>query len=275
MVKRIITGACYVIVLVAMFLLREFVDYRIFHALTCFFAVVGTFEVARALKEYTVKGTFVCSIVYAALFVPAYCLGEYVIKEGWGWLIAIDLTAIALIAMSITSMVKGYESKNFLASLTVYVYPTLFLLAMLAMNDIGENAFIALLLAFVISPVSDTFAYFVGSLIGGPKLCPKLSPKKTWAGAIGGTIGGILGAIAVYFIFTPTVNFFSPILLFILVGQFGSVLTLFGDLFESYIKRRVGIKDMGNILPGHGGVMDRIDGTLFATVFLLFVFMVV
>ncbi|MBO5068521.1 MAG: CDP-archaeol synthase [Clostridia bacterium] len=275
MLKRTATGACYVAVLTAIFLLRQFVDYRIFHALTCFFAVYGTFELARALKSRVIKGSFTASIIYSALFVPLYCIGEYLVKNGWGWLFAIDLTAIMLIVVSVYSLIKSVDGKTFISTILLYVYPTLFLLTMLLANDLESNAFIALLMAFVVSPCSDTMAYLTGSLIGGPKLCPKLSPKKTWAGAIGGTVGGILSAIIVYFIFTPKVNFFSPILLFVLVGFFASILTLFGDLFESYIKRKVGIKDMGKLLPGHGGVLDRIDGTLFAIVLCWFVFWLV
>ena len=275
MLKRTATGACYVAVLTAIFLLRQFVDYRIFHALTCFFAVYGTFELARALKSRVIKGSFTASIIYSALFVPLYCIGEYLVKNGWGWLFAIDLTAIMLIVVSVYSLIKSVDGKTFVSTILLYVYPTLFLLTMLLANDLESNAFIALLMAFVVSPCSDTMAYLTGSLIGGPKLCPKLSPKKTWAGAIGGTVGGILSAIIVYFIFTPKVNFFSPILLFVLVGFFASILTLFGDLFESYIKRKVGIKDMGKLLPGHGGVLDRIDGTLFAVVLCWFVFWLV
>ncbi len=275
MLKRTATGACYVAVLTAIFLLRQFVDYRIFHALTCFLVVYGTFELARALKSRVIKGSFTASIIYSALFVPLYCIGEYLVKNGWGWLFAIDLTAIMLIVVSVYSLIKSVDGKTFISTLLLYVYPALFLLAMLLANDLESNAFIALLMAFVVSPCSDTMAYLTGSLIGGPKLCPKLSPKKTWAGAIGGTVGGILSALIVYFIFTPKVNFFSPILLFVLVGLFASILTLFGDLFESYIKRKVGIKDMGKLLPGHGGVLDRIDGTLFAIVLCWFVFWLV
>ena len=132
-----------------------------------------------------------------------------------------------------------------------------------------------LLLCFIISPANDVFAYLVGSKIGGKKLCPKLSPKKTWSGAIGGTIGGILASLLVYLIFKPTVNFFSPILFFILIGLVASVINIIGDLFESFIKRKMGIKDMGKIMPGHGGVLDRIDGTMFVIAFTYILFLFV
>ena len=275
MLKRTLSGACYVALLVAFFLLREFVDYRIFHILTYFFAVMGTFEVARAVKPFAMKGVFVCAIVYSALFVPLYLVGEYLVKSSFGLFFAFIFAILWLIVISIISIFKNIDNKSYFYSLLPFFYPTVFLLAMLSANDLGANAFIALLMAFVISPCSDTFAYLVGSLLKGPKLCPKLSPKKTWSGAIGGVIGGIVGSILVYFIFKPTVNFFSPVLLFVLVGLVGSILTMIGDLFESFIKRRVGIKDMGKIMPGHGGVMDRIDGTLFLTVLCAIVFALV
>ena len=152
---------------------------------------------------------------------------------------------------------------------------------MLSCNDLaGSNyneGFIALLLCFVCSSLSDTFAYLVGSFFGGKKLCPKLSPKKTWSGAIGGVIGGIVGAILVLAIFGSRVHlgFDNKWLFFIIVGAISSVLTIAGDLFESSIKRKVGIKDMGNILPGHGGILDRIDGISFVALFIYILFLFV
>ncbi len=274
MLKRTISGAVYVAIIAGFFLLREFVDYRLFHILTYFLTVAGTFELARALKNRIMKGAFIASICFALAFVPIYALGEYVIFDGWGWLFALDLIALMLGVFSVIAIIKGVENKNFLSTALLFIYPALLLLTMLVANDMTDG-FIVLLLAFVVSPASDTFAYLVGSLIGGKKLCPKISPKKTWSGAIGGTLGGVLCGLAVYFIFKPTVNFFSPVLLFIIAGLVASIFNLFGDLFESAIKRRVGIKDMGNIMPGHGGVLDRIDGTTFTMVFLTVLFLFV
>jgi phosphatidate cytidylyltransferase len=79
--------------------------------------------------------------------------------------------------------------------------------------------------------------------------------------------------VVVYFIFTPEINFFSPVLLFILIGLVASVINIIGDLFESYIKRKAGVKDSGKIIPGHGGILDRIDGTMFTIVFIYIVFL--
>ena len=275
MKKRTISGVCYALILIGIFCLRQFVDYRLFHALTCFLVIMGTFEFARAFKNQIIKGARELSFVFSVLFVPVYCLGEYIIIGKAGWIFALALILLMEIITSILAIIQKANKKQFLSSISLYLYPALFLLTMLLANDMGANAFIVLLLAFVVSPCSDSMAYFVGSLIGGKKLCPKISPNKTWAGAIGGTIGGVISGIVVYLIFNPVVNFFSPILFFVLVGLFASIATLFGDLFESLIKRSVGIKDMGKIMPGHGGVLDRIDGTMFAMTFIYLVFLFV
>ena len=275
MLKRIITGTCYAVTIAGFFLFRELVDYRIFPLLLLVFSCVGTFELARALKPYLVKGNYACFIVYGCLLVPLYCALEYI----WGLgILTLILTALFALTFVIYSMVCKKGIKVILANALGYFYPAVFVISALFANDLGQDkGFIALLLPFVVSALSDTFAFFTGSLIGGKKLCPKLSPKKTWSGAIGGTVGGAVGALVIYFVFKAkiAVNFFSPVVLFIAFGVIASVLTIIGDLFEIFIKRKVGIKDMGNILPGHGGVLDRIDGTSFVQVFSYLVFLLV
>ncbi len=281
MLKRTISGAVYVAIIVGFFLLREFVNAKLFNILTCFFTVVGAFELARAVKPFSLKGSYLATVIFGAVFVPLYCVIEYIALSGWGWLFALDLSLVMILAFAIYAIIVDADFKTFGVSILGYIYPALLMLTTLLANDLVTNGFIALLLIFVIAPCSDTMAYLVGMTYNkirkgqAKKLCPKLSPKKTVAGAIGGIVGGALGAIIVYFICKPTVNFFSPVLLFIIIGLVSSVLTEIGDLFESYIKRKAGIKDSGKIMPGHGGILDRIDGMSFVSVFVYLVFLFV
>ncbi len=273
MKTRVISGAVYVAIVVGMFCLRQFVDARLFQLLTYFYAIVGTFEVARAVKDFAVDKVVVVSIIYGALIPPVYAVFTYIDVLGLSpYLIifAIFMAFALTVCMLATSQKKSL--KAFLVSLLPLAYPMVFIVCMLAVNDLSNNSFVAMLLLYVIAPIADTMAYFVGSLIRGPKLCPKLSPKKTWSGAIGGVVGGIGGAIAVYAIFKPQISIGLPYLVFAGIGLVASILTIFGDLLESYIKRKVNIKDMGKIMPGHGGVMDRIDGMTVLAPFILLIF---
>jgi phosphatidate cytidylyltransferase len=107
--------------------------------------------------------------------------------------------------------------------------------------------------------LTDILAFFIGRALGGPLLWPQVSPNKTWSGAIGGLVGGVAGGIAVAYASGSGRLVSLGVLALAL-----SVLAQAGDLFESAVKRRFGAKDSGRIIPGHGGLMDRLDGFLFA-----------
>lgn len=114
----------------------------------------------------------------------------------------------------------------------------------------------------LISTMTDTFAYFVGSLIGKHKIAPKVSPKKSLEGCIGGSVvGTAIASIYYYNVISSNIN----IALLILMTLFLSILGQLGDLFFSKIKRENGIKDFSNIMPGHGGILDRLDSITFIT----------
>lgn len=264
--------------IVGFFLLREFVDYRLFHLLTYVFTIVGTFETARMTRAFSIKGNVALAVCFALLLVPHYLIIEYFVLKGFGWAFSLGFVAIAVLAVSLACLIKKADKTTFVATVLPYVYPALLILSMLFMNELGKYALIALILLFVVSPLCDTMAYLVGSTFGGKKLCPKLSPKKTWSGAIGGLFGGAIGGLLVYLIFNPQVPALTPTLtavIIVVLGLVSALLTEMGDLFESFIKRRVGVKDSGNILPGHGGILDRIDGMLFASVIIYIVFLIV
>jgi phosphatidate cytidylyltransferase len=105
---------------------------------------------------------------------------------------------------------------------------------------------------------ADTGGYFAGKAFGNKKLYAEVSPNKTWAGAIGGTLASVAGGVGLKLIFLDAVPWFDIVLL----SFMGSVLGQLGDLAESLIKRSVGVKDSGAILPGHGGILDRIDAVI-------------
>lgn len=115
----------------------------------------------------------------------------------------------------------------------------------------------------------DTLAYFVGSTIGGPKLCPQISPKKTISGAIGGMLGSVLFMLLVegcFRIFAPELFSGMPFHWTILAALICGVAAQMGDLFASMVKRHCKVKDFGSIFPGHGGMMDRMDSILFTSI---------
>ncbi len=120
--------------------------------------------------------------------------------------------------------------------------------------------FVALILVLLVVWVTDIGGYFVGRGIGGPKLWPRVSPKKTWAGAIGGFVAS-LAVAAGFAVFGLGKT--GPVLL---LGAVLSIASQLGDLFELAVKRRFGVKDSGHIIPGHGGLLDRLDGFVAAIV---------
>jgi phosphatidate cytidylyltransferase len=116
--------------------------------------------------------------------------------------------------------------------------------------------------AFAIAWASDIMAYLVGSLVGGPKLWPRFSPNKTWSGFIGGLAAGtVAGAALGTFLDMGLGAWWGAAL-----GLAAALATMAGDLWESALKRRYGVKDAGKLIPGHGGLLDRVDGLMFAVV---------
>ncbi len=126
-----------------------------------------------------------------------------------------------------------------------------------------------LIMVFTVAVGGDTFAYFVGSAIGGPKLCPKISPNKTISGAIGGLIGSVVLALLTGWVMElclPDYAGFPPFWANMLVGFIAGFAGQMGDLFASMVKRHCKIKDFGNIFPGHGGMLDRMDSIVFVAI---------
>ncbi|RQD67789.1 MAG: phosphatidate cytidylyltransferase [Tindallia sp. MSAO_Bac2] len=120
-------------------------------------------------------------------------------------------------------------------------------------------------LVFIIAWSCDTFAYLTGLTIGKHKLCPSVSPKKTVEGAIGGVFGSVIGCVIFSWFIMP-----NYIVLNAIMGFGGAILSQFGDLSASSVKRYFGIKDFGNLFPGHGGILDRFDSILFTAPYVFY-----
>lgn len=125
----------------------------------------------------------------------------------------------------------------------------------------SEDGFLAVIFLFAIVWTTDVVAYFSGRAIGGPKLMAQVSPKKTWSGAIGGTLVAVIVAFVLAKMMALSGLFAIAMLAVVL-----SICAQGGDLFESFLKRRFGAKDSGHLIPGHGGLMDRLDGFITASV---------
>lgn len=282
MLKRTLTGALYCAVIVGFFLVRQYVDTKLFNVLIGIFAIIGCYEVGKMVKKFAIEKITLIATLYGLLFTVSYFLFQYFIFKGKGSTYCLILTAIAIMGVAVYGILKKAPLNKILVSLLPLVYPTTLLLFMFMMNDINNFGFMALVLLFVISPCTDVMAYLGGMAYNkirkgkAKKLAPHLSPKKTVAGALFGLIGGALGGLIVYYLVGSPANiqvkFFSQEVMFLLIGAICSVLTQVGDLFESYIKRQAGVKDSGKLLPGHGGILDRIDGTMFTAVFIYFLF---
>lgn len=144
------------------------------------------------------------------------------------------------------------------------VYPGLLLSALVRMRQLDHGEW-WILLTLTVTWLNDTSAYFAGRAFGKRKLYPRISPSKTWEGAIGGALGSIAGALIVQHFWLPQLPAWGAAL----IGAGAAVLGPLGDLSESMLKRSFGAKDSGHLLPGHGGMLDRIDALIFNAPFVL------
>lgn len=281
---RLLSGTCYIALLAAFFCLKIFLPYGdyCFDALIYAFALMGTFEMLRAMKEKTTKAERAIVYAFSAVCIPAVALAEGF--KGWGFAAAgvcVFLLAVALMSL----LVIRHEETSLEGlgiSLLSAVYPTLFLAVMSVANHaaapVGLEKFafdsrLLILIVFVVSPCADSIAYVFGRFLKKyfpKKMTPVISPNKTVIGGIGGLVGGVLGAAALYFIYNAVAGSFEQMGLwlpvYLAIGLAASAATAFGDLVESCVKRKLGLKDMGNIMPGHGGALDRLDSAFFSTV---------
>lgn len=191
---------------------------------------------------------------------PAMVVAAYFSAVMTMLVLALDLLAVALIML--LSSETHWSRKFDLAGKQILgmVYIPLFLSCLVLLRNGRDGIIWTFLLAAVIF-AGDTAAFYVGTYFGRHKLCPSVSPGKTIEGAFGGLLANILVGSLIKVVFLPESGWGISMVFFLFAGIIGQI----GDFYESVLKRTAGIKDSGKILPGHGGILDRIDALLFAS----------
>ncbi len=255
MVTRVLVGVALAAVAVALLLLGGWYLW----GLVAVASVLCVYEAHHALGTRLISAKLP-SYVFAALFVPAR-----VIFGGEAALILLFCCAFAAFIPFALFGGEGGRAPMDAAfkGLFPLAYPMLFLYACLLVTLIPPPGFSSAFLLTLACPlVSDVFALFGGKLFGKRKLAPRVSPNKTVEGAVAGLIGGMLAGAAI-FALQPLWGMQLGLAVHLALGLILSALGQMGDLFASALKRYCGIKDFGKLLPGHGGVLDRIDSVLF------------
>jgi phosphatidate cytidylyltransferase len=258
--QRAITGTIFVVVLVGAIVLGGWYMHVTFGVIVSlglyeFYSLFNTSET----KPQKIVGTILGSAAYLLLIIGFYERSAVAFS---GALIISSFAIFGIIELTRTEK-KPFENIAVSFAGVFYITIPFILLTMDSAKSINmgewtqEYNFWPVLSIFILIWANDTFAYLTGRLFGKHKLLERISPKKTWEGFIGGVLFAVLaGVLLAYFL-----N--DSYLKYIIYGLIAGILGTAGDLFESMLKRSVGVKDSGNILPGHGGILDRFDAVLF------------
>lgn len=284
-------------------LLAMFAQGWVLQAFAVALALLAQFEVCRALGQSESRPSMIVSMAYAALLAILFLVDYNRPASDSSIILADRVVLYLLVLASMAALIVCMldRRKTFggaAATIFTLVYPALFMeffyLALLhtrsvlvglspvptPLTELAAGAAIAtdslaycetllaLLILFLPPILSDTAAYFWGRTHGRVRIAPVISPKKTLEGSLAGVIGGAAAGLVVYIVGACCCagqpwTLLGNVFLYILAGAVLAILSQFGDLAASYLKRAVGIKDYGRLLPGHGGVMDRIDSSLF------------
>lgn len=267
-ILRSISGSVYVALIVCAILFGSFWG---FPALMCVFVAAGIFEFQKmTLDDFYESPRILLVDLVIGISLPALVVAD------------IDPVLQALLLMFMSCMLilrfvaQLYShSKNPVRHIGVSILSIIYVAVPLTIASvIGVNSPQILLLMFVMVWLNDTGAFLVGSAIGSHRLFERLSPKKSWEGFFGGLAFSIAAGYIAKALFPDAFYGLSGNMLG-LMGAVVSVMSTWGDLFESMIKRHSGVKDSGSVIPGHGGILDRIDSLLFvAPALMLFLAMV-
>lgn len=231
----------------------------LYYGLISFLLLVGTWECMKIMKfgdgyEKWIVFPLVLFIFY--VFSKRYFQHGFYFDFRLSEILAISLTLIAVITLFKFSNELYIDSGKLIFTVIYVALPFSFALGLPKYSSIENTFSLEVIFLFILIWSSDTFAYLVGKFFGKHKMAPKISPKKTWEGYIGGVV---LTLVLSYF-----VEQYQPQLRgnWMVVGFLIAAFAPLGDLVESQLKRNFGVKDSGNIIPGHGGVLDRLDSFL-------------
>ncbi|HAN21314.1 MAG: hypothetical protein A2Y15_07270 [Clostridiales bacterium GWF2_36_10] len=249
MQKRVLTG----VIAILIFLPVLFYSNTIIFPITlAFLAGVAVYEFAKCVG-FSGKVLYVeFPVILIAAALPIFA--RY--KPEW-----LGIAGLLVFIYLLFLMVLGFGKIDIPAATTMlfgFIYTSVALALLVLVRDMAPARYA---LIFIAAWSTDTFAYFGGFLLGKRKLCPRLSPKKTIAGAISGIIGAVF-CFTVFGLVIVSAGGSFPFLKYCLIAIPASIASQLGDLSASAIKRHYGIKDYGNIFPGHGGVLDRFDSIL-------------
>ena len=213
-------------------------------------------------------GLLLVACVAMAWELAGLLFGEASFRKSW-FLALTGIAAVLLAGMGLPSAAlaaggaglsfalaaRSWTRRPLWPALVAYVYLVAPLVALIWLRADESLGLIVLVWLLVTVWAIDSFAYFSGRFIGGPKLAPRISPKKTWAGLLGGMAGAVVVAIGTWYWLGE-----GSLLALVLIAIVLTVLEQAGDFAESALKRRAGVKDSGALIPGHGGILDRVDG---------------
>ena len=261
MVKRILSGIVGITFIISVIILSgNFpVIIDVFVATVCAIAVG---EFANATKTLNLWQISYPSMAFAVLYPMLMVYGAALIT-GYVY------TAIMLSMMIFCHKKISFREFAYIYSMTVIITVSLSTIIQMKNMDASHPAFY-FVLTLALPWLADAGAYFAGVTLGKHKLCPEISPKKTIEGAIGGTIVCVLATCGLGWLFADVIykNVQMNYINLAVISLIGSLLSILGDLSFSIVKRTFDIKDYGNLIPGHGGVLDRFDSVVFVSPFL-------
>lgn len=230
-------------------------------------AFISEYEMINTIRQTGRDVYEVQLYIFTVLLIPSYLL----LGLFGSLLLSMLFIMLLLVQMIFEKEDKISKTAN---SLLIFIYPQFFYLFLVALVTSGSvsSMRLKLLITFCAAITSDTFALFSGKLFGKHKLCPMISPKKTVEGAVGGIVSGYVIVMVLGFLANRYFNMNISYIHFIILGAILPALSQVGDLVASAFKRECKVKDFGTIMPGHGGIMDRLDSSLFIAPVVYFYF---